>query len=152
VNPRAGLEAVAKGKFPSPCWHYVAHETEEVTTSNEALQFRQVSSGITFVSSLFLYSLLTIVVCSVYLQRLKEINDINDINEYCHLPKDCHFVETHVAGGKACELDLWSYARGSISSWQDHPSQTGQRVGARLSVVYWSSRLGVGRGANNYTS
>jgi len=37
----------------------------------------------------------------------------------------------------------------SVSSRQGHPSQKDQRVGARLSVVHWTSWLGVGRDANN---
>jgi hypothetical protein len=45
--------------------------------------------------------------------------------------------------------DSYSYAGGSVRSWQGYPGQTGQSVGARLSVVHWSFRLGVGRGANN---
>jgi hypothetical protein len=47
--------------------------------------------------------------------------------------------------------DPYSYAGGSVSSWQGHPSQTCQRVGAILCVVNWSSMLGVGRRANNST-
>jgi len=43
------------------------------------------------------------------------------------------------------------YAGGSVSIWLGHPSQTGQKVAARLTVVHWSSRLGVGHGANNST-
>jgi hypothetical protein len=41
---------------------------------------------------------------------------------------------------------------GALSSWQGHPIQTGQRVGARLSVAHWSSRFGVWRGADNSTA
>jgi len=33
-------------------------------------------------------------------------------------------------GRLASSDDPWSYAVGNISSWQGHPSQTGQRVGA----------------------
>jgi hypothetical protein len=51
-------------------------------------------------------------------------------------------------GRLASSNDPESYDGGSVSSWQGHPSQIGQRVGARLSVVHLSSRLGVGRGAN----
>jgi len=68
-----------------------------------------------------------------------------------HLPKDYHLVEAHVTDGEVCKLDPLSYAGGSVRSWQDHQSQTGQKVGARLSVVHWSSRLQIGRGANNST-
>jgi len=38
-----------------------------------------------------------------------------------------------------------------VTPRQSHPSQTGRRVGDRLSVICWSSRLGVGCGANNST-
>jgi len=68
-----------------------------------------------------------------------------------HLPKDYHIVEAHAAGGETCELWWQRYAGGSVSSWQGHPSHTGMRVGARLSVVHWSSMLGVGCDANNST-
>jgi hypothetical protein len=46
-------------------------------------------------------------------------------------------------GRLASSDDPYSYVGGSLSSWQGHPSQTGQRIGARLGIVYWSSRLGV---------
>jgi hypothetical protein len=68
------------------------------------------------------------------------------------LRKDYHLVEAHVAGGRLVSSDdPYSYAGGSVISWQGHPNQTGQRVGARLVVIHWSSKLGVGRGANNST-
>jgi hypothetical protein len=67
------------------------------------------------------------------------------------LPKDYHLVEAHVAvGGRlASSDDPYTYAGGSVSSWQGQRSKTSQKVGARLSVVHWSSRLEVWRGANN---
>jgi hypothetical protein len=70
-----------------------------------------------------------------------------------NLPKDYHLVETHAVGGGglASSDDSYSYAGGSVSSWQGHSSQTGQRVGAILNVVHWPSRLGVGHGDNNST-
>jgi hypothetical protein len=50
----------------------------------------------------------------------------------------------------------WSASRSGCfipggRSWQGHPSQRGERVGARLSVVHWSFKFGGGRGANNST-
>jgi hypothetical protein len=35
----------------------------------------------------------------------------------------------------ACPNDTESYAGGSVNSWQSHPFETGQRVGARRSIV-----------------
>jgi hypothetical protein len=51
----------------------------------------------------------------------------------------------------ASSYDPYSYAGMSVSSWHHHPSQKGQWVGARLSVVHWSSKLGVGSDSNNST-
>jgi len=51
----------------------------------------------------------------------------------------------------ASSNDPWSYAGGRVSSWQGHPSQTGQMERTRLSVAHWYSRLGVRGGANNST-
>jgi len=50
-------------------------------------------------------------------------------------------------GEEVCapRYDPKSYAGGSLSSWQGHPSQTGQRVRVRRRVVHWTSRLGVVR-------
>ena len=38
---------------------------------------------------------------------------------------------------------------GVFDSWQGYPCRTGQRIETRLSVVLWSSRLGVGLTADN---
>jgi len=36
----------------------------------------------------------------------------------------------------------YSYAGGSLSCWQGHPTHTRERVGARLSVVDWYLQFG----------
>jgi hypothetical protein len=52
-------------------------------------------------------------------------------------------------GEFASFCDTESYAGGSVATGRGHPSQTGQRVEARRRETPWSSRLRVGRKANN---
>jgi hypothetical protein len=51
-------------------------------------------------------------------------------------------------GRLASSDDSQSYAGGSLSSWQGHPSRKGQRARETiLCAIHWFCRLGVGRGA-----
>jgi len=76
-------------------------------------------------------------------------NDGFDKSKNFFFLNDNHFVEAHVAGGEACErwwpLELCWRERKLLAG----PPKPDQRVGARLSVVHWSSRLAVGHGANS---
>jgi hypothetical protein len=90
-------------------------------------------------------------VCTLYTDKKKEDVIVFDINSrpLQGLPP---YRSTCLRVGKpASSDDTYSYAGGSVSFWQGRASQTVQRVGARLSIVHWSSRLGVGHSANNST-